>query len=72
MSNKTGMERALELREELFSIANSYAGEETGYVACMLHEACNAIVRAKKTLDGTYDAEHEVMARFVNRMYNIE
>ena len=39
--------RAMELRDELFTLANTFAGEETGDVAIRLHEACNYILRAK-------------------------
>ena len=42
--------RAMELRNELFDIANSFAGEETGYVAVLLHGACNHILWAKQAL----------------------
>lgn len=44
------IDRALELRTELYNIANSYAGDETGDVAVMLHEACNCILRARNLL----------------------
>jgi hypothetical protein len=43
--------RAMELRKELFDIANSFAGDETGDIAIMLHESCNWILRAKQTLE---------------------
>lgn len=41
----------MELRNELFDIANSYAGDETGSAAVSLHNACNAILRAKNYLE---------------------
>lgn len=47
---QTGIERALEIREELFDIANSYAGDRTGHVAMMLHQACNHILYAEDEL----------------------
>ena len=40
------MKRAQELYSELFDIANSFAGDETGSIAVNLHEACNSILRA--------------------------
>lgn len=46
------MNRAMVLRDFLFEIANSYAGDKTGDVAVMLHEACNWILRAKNKLEG--------------------
>ena len=55
MAEKSGIERALELRSELFDIANSFSGEETGNVAILLHEACNLIVTAECLLDAILD-----------------
>jgi hypothetical protein len=40
------MTRALELRKEIFDLANSFGGDETGHVAVMLHESANCISRA--------------------------
>ena len=68
MSEKAGIERALEIRTELFDIANSYAGKEHGHAAGILHEACNCILRADRAIKGTYDAEPEVMGRYFARM----
>ena len=51
LKKKEGIERALEIKEELFSIANSYSGEETGEAAMLLHEACNNILKAKDVLE---------------------
>ena len=48
---KEQMERAWALRDELFDIANDFAGDETGDVAVMLHCACNDITRAKQQLE---------------------
>lgn len=50
-STRTRMARAMELREELFDLANSFAGDVTGEVAVQLHTACNYIVWAENTLD---------------------
>lgn len=47
---KAGIDRAMQLRLELFDIANSYAGDKTGHAAVMLHEACNFILRAEQAL----------------------
>lgn len=43
--------RALELRKELFDLANSCAVVGGGQVAVMLHGACNAIVYAKESFE---------------------
>ena len=43
---KQGIERALELRKELFGIANSFGGDETGMIAVTLHWGCNKILEA--------------------------
>jgi len=45
-----GVERAMELRKEIFDIANSYAGDETGDIAVMLHQSCNCILSARQML----------------------
>jgi len=52
-SNEAGerMKRALEIRKELFTIANSFGGNETGTIAIYLHEACNYILRANELLE---------------------
>lgn len=44
------IERAMELRKELFDLANSFAGDETGHVAVLLHGACNHILWAKQVM----------------------
>jgi len=49
------IDRAMELRDELFDLANSFAGDKTGTAAVLLHESCNGILRAKKWLDRTLD-----------------
>ena len=43
--------RAMEIRKELFDIANSFAGDETGDVVVMLHESCNCILYANQMLE---------------------
>ena len=47
MNKQQTIDRALEIRQELFDLANSLAGEETGKSAVQLHEACNCILRAR-------------------------
>ena len=52
MANKKAqIARALELRNELYDIANSLAGDETGSSAVLLHEACNCISQASKKFE---------------------
>jgi hypothetical protein len=51
MSEEEKIEVLLVIREMLFNMANSYAGEETGHIAVMLHESCNWILRATHSLE---------------------
>lgn len=44
------MKKAMQIRDELFDLANAFAGEETGGVAVELHRACNAILTARNLL----------------------
>ena len=44
------IKRAMELRSELFDIANSFSGKKTGYIAVILHQACNKILEAVEKL----------------------
>jgi len=55
MTEKEKIEKMIALQHELFMFANSFAGEETGSAAVLLHEACNNIIRAKKWLNRTID-----------------
>ena len=48
---RKNMKRAMEIRAELFDLANSFAGERTGIIAVQLHGACNEILRAKRDAD---------------------
>ena len=48
---RTKVGRAMELRAELFDIANFLAGEETGRLAVELHQACNAILRVHQEIN---------------------
>lgn len=52
MNIHNGMERAFEIRSELFDLANKFAIEGNGEVATHLHEACNCILRANNILNG--------------------
>ena len=51
VDKKTLMEEVKKMRLRLFTIANAFAGDETGWVAVSLHGACNEILRAWKTFD---------------------
>lgn len=50
MKEEDKVEILLVIREILFNMANSYAGNETGHIAVMLHESCNWILRATEQL----------------------
>ena len=53
-------ERVVELnkiRERLFDLANSLAGNETGWAAVTLHNSCNAIYRVTEILKPFADKE---------------
>lgn len=61
-----GMERAFELRSELFDLANKFALEGQGEAATHLHEAANCVLRANNVLNGLpaidpFDAYHSLM-----------
>jgi hypothetical protein len=49
--NDPRFQRLDELQDEVFEIANSFAGNETGVVAMQLHEAVNCISRALRMLE---------------------
>ena len=55
MSENEKVEKMMALQDELFLLANSFAGDETGPAAVLLHESCNCILRSKKWLNGTLD-----------------
>lgn len=44
------VEQLTKLRSELFDLANSFAGDETGTVASELHESCNRITNSLRML----------------------
>lgn len=45
------LERINEIRDELFDMANSFAGDKTGAVAVELHGACNKMGRAVQMIE---------------------
>jgi hypothetical protein len=49
--------RVMELRSELFTLANTFAGAEAGYIAVLLHEACNKMLSAMVLCDKEYGTE---------------
>ena len=63
--NDNRIERLEAIRHELFHLANSYAGDETGHVAVQLHESVNYINRAVRGLDGdqTLDVQPHMIMR---------
>lgn len=44
------MEEALELRKQLFDLANAFALDGYGIVAVELHQSCNKILESKRIL----------------------
>ena len=61
------IQRILEIRKELFDIANSYSGYETGTAAIYLHESCNCILFAYKyLLKNDSAAKHHTTAEAIN------
>ena len=48
MTKEEKMKRLDELSTEIFTMANSFAGDKTGAVACYLHESVNNIWKAQK------------------------
>ena len=54
------VERLTELRNEIFDIANSYAGDKTGTVAGTLHGAANKIAESIRMLEeGITEADEQ-------------
>ncbi len=52
MNSQQIIERALEIRKELFDLANKLAGNKNGDAAVLLHGACNQIIWAKEAAEG--------------------
>ena len=59
MSIEEKDKRLEELGKEIFIIANSFAGDETGSIAVQLHKASNAINKASLMIEG----DEEKLAR---------
>lgn len=49
---RSGYKKELDnIHERLFNIANSFAGDETGYIAIALHSVCNALVEVVQSIN---------------------
>ena len=76
LSAEEKKERIENLSKELFIIANSFAGDETGHIAIQLHKASNAATRATLLIEdddealNRYDASAAMSAQ-TEMMYNI-
>jgi hypothetical protein len=71
------LERAFELRSELYDLANKFVIEGNGDVAMYLHEACNCILKANNVLNGLPAVEpmdqmmqlmNDVTMRYLDKM----
>ena len=51
--NFYNQKRLDEIYSELFDMANSYAGDEYGHIACRLHHICNQIMDTEKRMQTT-------------------
>ena len=60
MCTKTRKEKIKKMRMDLFNIANSFAGDETGHVAVTLHQACNEMLYAIRMMDEEDEGVHIV------------
>ena len=78
-NSRERMDMVMELREQLFSLANSFTmsddevdeltGNFTGEVAGFIHGACNQLLKADKEYEGEYEgAGREQMTDFFSRM----
>lgn len=47
------LEQLNQIHSDLFKLANSLAGEETGHLAGSLHQAANIVSRVEQQLEGT-------------------
>ncbi len=61
------IKRLNELYSEIFDIANSYAGDETGTVAGTLHNSANKIADAIRMLENgiTEEDDHKLMTEWL-------
>lgn len=69
-TNEEKLKRMEELSHELFDMANSFAGDETGTVGVYLHEACNNVWKAMKVLNG--EMGDEIPMEFVARSMGLD
>ena len=63
MTKEERMKRLDVIVDELFIMANSFAGDETGSVATYLHESVNSIWSAQKIFKG--EIKDEIPMRFI-------
>ena len=52
--NKTNRARLYGIRRELFDMANSYAGDEHGHIACRLHGISNSVYNIRDIMEVLY------------------
>ena len=52
-TNKLNQKRLDKIHKELFTMANSYSGDEYGHIACRLHIICNYIQETEKRMKTT-------------------
>lgn len=70
MSNNTQTEKVMEqlriqgklehlnaLHAEVYEMANSFAGDVTGPIACLLHQAANNIGSSMRIISGHYELQ---------------
>ena len=55
--NKTNRARLYGIRKELFDMANSYAGDEHGHIACRLHGISNSVYNIRDIMEVLYPLE---------------
>ncbi len=56
--NSRNRTRLSEIRDELFDIANSYAGDEHGHIACRLHGISNSVYNIRDIMEVLYPLEN--------------
>ncbi len=56
--NSRNRTRLSEIRDELFNIANSYAGDEHGHIACRLHGISNSVYNIRDVMEVLYPLEN--------------
>jgi hypothetical protein len=54
-----------EIRDRLFNLANSQAGDDKGNAASYLHASCNEVTRAIKCLERGNPASDPIPFRFI-------